>query len=164
MKKWIRAIRHPYKKLRPGIDFVCEQHFEEDCLSRFYETKMPDGTIHRIKRGRILLKSDAVPSIFPFSTRCLPIKKQNRKSPRKRNVRTKSPDIVDHVPVECTIDNHEMSFDDLKCKLKTLPLPSEQWFFSCVDNSLVLGKLNSDLDIGKKIVVTEDLTLKVMYS
>lgn len=50
--------------LRPGIDTVCQKHFSDDNLIKYFESIMPDGSIHKIERRVLKLKKDAVPSIF----------------------------------------------------------------------------------------------------
>lgn len=155
------AIHNSIKKLRPKIDYVCEQHFDEECLIRYFETKMPDGTIHRIKRDRVSLKSDAVPSIFPN----LPqnVKKKKKKAPCDQVLKSKNSNNFDNVSEEQAIYNTKPSFSDLECKLKTIPLPNEQWFFSRVGKSFVFGELSSNQNIGKEIVISEELTIQVIY-
>jgi len=65
--------------LSPEIDSLCEKHFDETYLNRYFETKLPVGSINQIKRDRIILKNNAVPSIFPdlpkYLTRNGPIEK-----------------------------------------------------------------------------------------
>lgn len=43
---------------------VCELHFADDQIERFFVTKLTDGTINKIERVRPILKSGAVPTIF----------------------------------------------------------------------------------------------------
>lgn len=146
LEKWAIAIGRWDKVLQPNIHFVCERHFEEHCLYRYCEIVLPDGMICRVKRSRTVLKSNAVPSIFPYST----MEKQYGKS--------------SHLTEERTIVYREMSFGELKYKLTSLPLPNERWFLASVDQSMVLFKVNSDQDIEKEVVISEDLTLNVMDS
>lgn len=45
-------------------DRVCSNHFSENDVIKFFETRLPDGTINRIPRDRAKLKDGAVPYIF----------------------------------------------------------------------------------------------------
>lgn len=65
LEKRVKAIPRADWELRPGIDSVCEKHFDETYLNRYFETKLPDSSINQIKRDKIKLKNNAIPSIFP---------------------------------------------------------------------------------------------------
>ncbi|XP_065202890.1 uncharacterized protein LOC135833158 [Planococcus citri] len=80
-KKWQRKIPRNGFKL---TDKVCEIHFKEDEIIRFYETKLTDGTIHRIERDNPRLKPGAVPSIFPNLPKYLSFEVKQRKPPKER--------------------------------------------------------------------------------
>lgn len=38
-----KAIPRADRELRPGIDSVCEKHFDESYFDRYFETKLPVG-------------------------------------------------------------------------------------------------------------------------
>jgi len=140
--------------LRPGIDCVCEKHFEETYISRYFETEMPDGSIHKIKRGKLLLKSNAIPSIFPDLPQYLTKKKQIKKPIAEQN------SCVNH-NISNTIDIISETYNNLQHELENMILPVG-WFFTSAHHSLVLGYLDSDLELIKKIVISNnDLYLKV---
>lgn len=40
---------------------VCEDHFHENDIERYYGTKLSDGTISKINKGRATLKPNAIP-------------------------------------------------------------------------------------------------------
>ncbi|XP_015922761.1 uncharacterized protein [Parasteatoda tepidariorum] len=61
---WKKAIPRADRMLRP-TDFVCELHFKKEEILKYFETKLPNGVIHRILRGRKGLVPGAIPSIFP---------------------------------------------------------------------------------------------------
>ena len=42
------------------LDYICEAYFCEEDIDSHFETKMPDGTINRIKKGRIRVKLNAI--------------------------------------------------------------------------------------------------------
>lgn len=154
MEKWAKAIRRTDRKLRPGIDCVCEKHFDETCLNRYYETKMLDGSINQIERGRLRLKNNAVPTIFPDSPQYLTRKKQKKKT-------MAGPNTYLNDNISNTINNITETFNNLHSLLKNMELP-DHWFFSFSHGSLVLGCLDSNIDLIKKIIISDnDLNLKV---
>ncbi|XP_046745996.1 uncharacterized protein LOC124411125 isoform X2 [Diprion similis] len=59
--KWNAALARDDRTLSVN-DSVCELHFHDSDVEKCYQTKMPDGTIHRIERGRYKLKLGAIPS------------------------------------------------------------------------------------------------------
>lgn len=63
LEKWNKAIQRYNKELKAG-DKICELHFKEDEIDRFYETLLPDGTVWRIERLKVALKNGVVPTIF----------------------------------------------------------------------------------------------------
>jgi len=158
LNEWTKAIPRSDRKLRPSIDSVCEIHFEENSLVRYFENKMPNGSIHRIRRDRLLLKKNAIPSIFPDLPQYLTTKKLIRNIPTKRKLCSK----------ELTISNETYNIADnfncLRDTLKNMELPNSQWFFSCAHNSLVLGYLDSNFELVKNIIISEnDLNVKVWF-
>jgi len=58
---------------------VCEKHFDETSLIKYFEIEMADGSIQKIERDRILLKENSVPSLFPDLPHYLSSKTKNRK-------------------------------------------------------------------------------------
>lgn len=142
--------------MRPGIDNVCEKHFDESEIERYFETNMPDGSVHRIKRERILLKKNAIPSIFPDLPQYMTSKKQIKKTPAERNVY-----FNDNILY--TIDTISETYKNLQDSLKNMTLPNE-WFFACAHSSLVLGYLDCNHEVVKKIIISSnDLNLKVWF-
>ncbi|CAH1715345.1 unnamed protein product [Aphis gossypii] len=144
---WAKAIQRTDKKLRPGIDSVCEKHFDETCVHRYFETKMADGSIHLIERGRLSLKKNAVPSRFPDLPQSLTMIEPINKTKLNN--------------ISSTIDNVSETYNNLKDTLINMKLPAE-WFFCCAHNSLVLGYLDSNHELVKKIIISSnDLNVKV---
>jgi len=155
LEKWAESIPRSDRKLRPGIDNVCEKHFDESQIERYFETKMPDGSVHLIERERILLKKNAIPSIFPDLPQYMTTKKQIRKTTAERNVYYFNNNILN------TIDTISETYNNLKDTLKNMALPNE-WFFSCAHSSLVLGYLDCNYEVVKKIIISSsDLNLKI---
>lgn len=143
------------RELRPGIDSVCEKHFDESYLDRYFETKLPGGSINQIERDRIRLKNDAIPSIFPDLPHYL-----NRKKPIERIIAEKK--ILFNDNISNTTDHISETFNHLRDILKNMALPDE-WFFTYLHRSLVLGNLDSNYELIKKIISNNDLNLKVWF-
>jgi len=140
--------------LRPGIDSVCEKHFDETYISRYFETEMPDGSVNRIERDRLLLKKNAIPSIFSDLPRYLTMNKPTKKKIVEQN-------ICSNENISGSIDNISEIYANLQNKLKNMKLPDD-WFFCYAYSSLVLGYLDSNHELIKKIIISnKDLHLKV---
>lgn len=147
LEKWTKAIQRTDRKLRPGIDSVCEKHFDETCVYRYFETKMPDGSINLIERGRLSLKKNAIPSIFPDLPRSLTMIKPIKKTKLNN--------------ISSTIENVSKTYNNLKDTLINMKLPAD-WFFCCAHESLVLGYLDSNHELVKKIIISSNnLNVKV---
>eukprot|EP00102_Acyrthosiphon_pisum_P011852 XP_008180763.1 PREDICTED: uncharacterized protein LOC103308705 isoform X1 [Acyrthosiphon pisum] len=161
LEKWVKAIPRADRELRPGIDSVCEKHFDETYLNRYFETKLPDGSINQIKRDRIILKNNAIPSIFPDLPQYL-----TKKRPIEKIIAEKKILFNNYIPnkiddISNTTDHVSETFNNLHDILKNMSLP-DGWFFTYLNRSLVLGNLDSNYELIKKIIVSNnDLNLKV---
>jgi len=51
LDKWNNAITWSNKMLRLGVDAVCEKHFAKDDIIKYYENKIPDGSIQKNWKG-----------------------------------------------------------------------------------------------------------------
>ncbi|KAH8021074.1 hypothetical protein HPB51_012358 [Rhipicephalus microplus] len=78
---WRRAVPRADKSL-DAKSALCELHFDEQFIERFY-THVINGETIQIPRGKPVLKSDAMPTIFPNVSACL-----SKKVPKKRTSRT----------------------------------------------------------------------------
>ncbi|XP_029347789.1 uncharacterized protein LOC107885227 isoform X1 [Acyrthosiphon pisum] len=161
LEKWVKAIPRADRELRPGIDSVCEKHFDETYLNRYFETKSPDGSINQIKRDRIILKNNAIPSIFPDLPQYLTKKRPIEKIIAEKKILFNNyiPNTIDDI--SNTTDHVSETFNNLHDILKNMSLP-DGWFFTYLNRSLVLGNLDSNYELIKKIIVSNnDLNLKV---
>jgi len=115
---------------------------------------MPDGSINRIERDRLLLKKNAIPSIFSDLPRYLTMNKPTKKKIVEQN-------ICSNENISGSIDNISEIYANLQNKLKNMKLPDD-WFFCYAYSSLVLGYLDSNHELIKKIIISnKDLHLKV---
>ncbi|XP_046405738.1 uncharacterized protein LOC124170810 [Ischnura elegans] len=85
LEKWRKAIPRKDKVLAI-TDRVRELHFSPNDIIRWYETRLPDGTIHKIERGIPLIKEGAVPLIFPNLPKYLSKESRTRKPPAERKL------------------------------------------------------------------------------
>ena len=87
-KRWVEKIKR--KKWKPLIHSkICSDHFDESCFVQDLTLMTAMG----LKPGRLLLKADAVPSIFSYSefegqqpSKCSKIKKGAYDKRRRREV------------------------------------------------------------------------------
>jgi len=113
--------------LRPGIDCVCEKHFDETYINRYFETKLPDGSINKIKRDRIILKNNAILSIFPDLPQYLTKKRPIEKIIAEKKILFNNyiPNTIDNI--SDTTDHVSETFNNLHDILKNMSLP-DGWF------------------------------------
>lgn len=64
---------------------MCELHFLDSDIERFYTTTVLDGSIFQMKRGTPKIKEDAIPSIFPSFPKYLNNSTKKRKLPTQRD-------------------------------------------------------------------------------
>ncbi|CAI6373515.1 unnamed protein product [Macrosiphum euphorbiae] len=131
LTQWIKAIPRSVRNLRPRIDCVCEKHFDETSLIKYFETKMADGSIKKIEKDRILLKENAVPSLFPDLPFYLSSKTKNGKQP-----------------------------DKIENQLKKTILP-DATFITKIKDDLIIGWLNNDNDTMFKKIIIYKSNLKI---
>ncbi|XP_050440024.1 uncharacterized protein LOC126845411 [Adelges cooleyi] len=164
LKKWALAIPRADKALTHNYG-VCEIHFMEECIERFFERILPDGTISKIERERPVLKTGSILTIFPnlpsyFTKNIKKRKALNEKlAPikRKNNGQEKctQPNIIpNHTPIV------PFSFEQLK-KLSSgdLKKPDGQWKYGVFETEIVFERCQ--LNSKRKIVIFENLTLKI---
>ncbi|CAN8004629.1 unnamed protein product [Ixodes hexagonus] len=84
---WSRSIPRGDTPLQPSWA-VCELHFDERFVQRFYEAHVIKGEIVQLKRERPALTQDAYPTVFPNLPSYL-----TKKLPRKRKERSESSDV-----------------------------------------------------------------------
>ncbi|KAG8196624.1 hypothetical protein JTE90_014181 [Oedothorax gibbosus] len=69
-------------------DFVCEKHFEPDCVEKTYR-HIINGEVVEVPRGKACLKPGSVPTIFPNLPPRFSKTTKKRKSPTKRHTNPK---------------------------------------------------------------------------
>nr|XP_042911894.1 uncharacterized protein LOC107446497 [Parasteatoda tepidariorum] len=132
---WKRSIPRADKKLR-NVDFVCAKHFKEDDIERFYETKMPDGSIFRLKRGMPRLKPSAIPCLFPDIPGHSSYKPKEFKSPKTKKKKLKKTRLTKTVSPSSLSPLKKQKFGKLKTSL------SEEETKQKKESSIQLGKEN----------------------
>ncbi|XP_030747264.1 uncharacterized protein LOC115875863 isoform X1 [Sitophilus oryzae] len=125
LQQWQRAIPRADKTLS-SKDVVCELHFLDEDIMTHYETKLADGTISRIKRGRPTLKQGSIPRIFPNLPSYLSNYKRKRKPPRVRVTVSNTKKIkdlpVNHVKNEAS----EPNFEEVSHEITNMPIDVEK--------------------------------------
>lgn len=162
---------------------VCSLHFVNEEILNFYETKMPDGSINKIKRGRPTLKKGAVPSIFPNLPSYLSSSRKRRKPPcertesvevkKKKNDPTIELEILNQIVEEKTSqqnhtedgENEKNShlFRCLKDNLEKILTPNGSWSGTFLPgrNEIVFAEWDETYTTKKKIILRYDMTYKV---
>ncbi|KAG0416364.1 hypothetical protein HPB47_006467 [Ixodes persulcatus] len=142
---------------------VCELHFEESCVERFYaDSHVINGEVVRLKRDRPVLKPDAIPTIFPnlpkYFTKKLPRKRKTRENPSTNPSTKKQHTDGDAGVDECTHPLRSEKLDDFDYT-SGVKLPSQKWTKLCFSDSVVFAcvKLNdvaSELSTEKLLLVS----------
>lgn len=131
---------------------MCENHFLETSLIKYFETEMADGSIQKIERDRIRLKENAVPSLFPG----LPHSRSTakiRKPPIQRLNTVYNNDETPNLNDSFNIVNEFDAFNNIVNQLKNTVLP-DTTFISTIKDDLIIGWFNNDTDmVFKKIVI-----------
>lgn len=153
MQKWRKAVPRADREMSCN-DRLCEKHFEESCLIRFYQHKMPDGSVVKIERGRTALIPGSIPTIFPNLPKYLsgpPTKKR------------KGPGLSPTDKKICFETNMpEESISSLIKDLDKIVRPSEGWIVVPHNNQMILCfKLNDNFQYERHLIVEQDFTLKV---
>lgn len=142
---------------------VCELHFEESCVERFYaDSHVINGEVVRLKRDRPVLKPDAIPTIFPnlpkYFTKKLPRKRKTRENPSTNPSTKKQQTDGDAGVDEFTHPLRSEKLDDFDYT-SGVKLPSQKWTKLCFSDSVVFAcvKLNdvaSELSTEKLLLVS----------
>jgi hypothetical protein len=142
---------------------------------------MPDGSVHRIEKGRPSLLPDAVPRIFPNLPQYLTKSPKQRKPPIARQVTeaslTEDPAlenvgqdnlnlladvaVCDFPMVPSSCGESEFTVQTLTESLKCIPLPSPSWTSALVGSSVVFLEVGTNYISQKSFVVAKDLSFKV---
>lgn len=174
MEKWKKAIPRADAELTKNSR-VCELHFHEDEIERFYVTKLVDGSISKIERKLPKLKSEAVPSQFPNLPSYLSKKQIKRKSPADRShqimqqkrIRSESCSQNADGSVSANDDDDvgsniaDVTFSDLVNCLHLILVPSTLWTVSATSEFIICAKWDSSYNPEKRVVVERDMNIKV---
>ncbi|XP_051172428.1 uncharacterized protein LOC127288809 [Leptopilina boulardi] len=142
---WSDAIAPHTTKLYTKNRKICELHFRAEDVEKDFVTKLKDGTIHKIPRGRPALKKDAVPVIFPI-IKSEPIKNDWEDFLLKFN------------------DSENNIYDIIKNHLDIIPLPSKLWsvFNNCTENFIAWIEICNDKKYSmKRVMLLPDLRIKI---
>lgn len=63
LEKWNKQLPINHRRMS-SKDSICEYHFEDRYIERYFVQKMNDGSVFKLKRIKPLLLPDAVPTIF----------------------------------------------------------------------------------------------------
>lgn len=105
--KWQNRIKRGDRMLKKN-DKVCSLHFQDEFILKTFDTLMPDGTVHSIKRDKYSLKKGAIPTLFPNSPAYLTSRIHFRKSPKIRSsIQPRK---------ECKVTNRSKYILDMYCR------------------------------------------------
>ncbi|XP_046395419.1 uncharacterized protein LOC124162805 isoform X2 [Ischnura elegans] len=149
-------------------DVVCEIHFKEDEIQRYYETLLANGEIHRLERTHPTLKKNAIPSIFPSL--------ENQSDKRKRGcpverlsvvLGTQDCDVGVMEPrPESEVKTELFDFQVLKEEAPNIVLPSDMWTVGVLKGNQVIFASWSEgetFEARKRVLVNAELQVKIFF-
>ncbi|XP_035213567.1 uncharacterized protein LOC118187451 [Stegodyphus dumicola] len=165
LKKWALAIRRGDKMITP-YDVVCELHFQKEDIRRFYETKLPDGTISRLKMGVPRLREDAIPSIFPYGSHNLKSSEKKKKrskglSSQKFVQTTKRKEVSNFNNTITIVSTSSYTFAALIDSLQSILKPNSLWTINFVGEFIICARWTLKYTCVKRIIIEKDMSLKV---
>lgn len=173
---WLRAIhRDDYSVSKNSR--VCIKHFDERYIIREESVTRPDGSILTVKRDRLKLRDDAVPTVFEnlptYLTKTLPTERKNpeeRKllAEQRLELKKKQEDQLDTVEsFECLIRNYKTKLDFNDENLYHKVFDNQLVFFkvALVDNQYpsIIHSLNITNDLGFYVVKNNILIKNEAY-
>jgi len=155
---WNKSIPRADRTLKMS-NYVCELHFQPECVDKTYSTVLSDGSLFTMDRGIPLLKSGSVPTIFPNLPKYLSHTIKKRKSPKKRSLSAQKRQKPNQFEPNRTSQNNfenvtiarelfstnetpliSFTFDDLKNGLKCLNLPNSSWAYCCTNSNIIFSR------------------------
>lgn len=154
---------------------VCEIHFQSECVDRTYKTVMPDGTLFVLERGRPLLKSGSIPTLFPNLPKYLSSTIKKRKPPMQRYSvpkKQKPTRLINKIKNQNTsigffetkneIPKTSLTFVDIKNGLKCLKMPNESWACCCTNSYIIFSRWK-EIQNDITVAIGLDLNIKVIF-
>ncbi|XP_054718217.1 uncharacterized protein LOC129227652 isoform X2 [Uloborus diversus] len=143
---------------------VCELHFDADSIEEFYETKMPDGTVHRIKRGRCRIKESAVPTIFPNSPKYLERLAQKIKALSCPDDIGNNSLVAEDCEQSTVPEPKKINFYELVSSVDIIVVPSVFWGITVHANVMICAKWakkEQNFCLERRVIIDEHLNVKV---
>lgn len=168
--KWKQAI--PLGTNIQNDDVICDVHFSSFDIETHYTHKLTDGTISRIERGIPLLKSTAVPCIFPsipVNLQSSPKSSKNEKLPSKKRLfdtsdseveRTTNTELVQLVEMDIEVTSF---FENVKQNLNKIDLPTLKWTKAYLPefNNLMFVQWNCFFQVEKQVIFHFNSSIQV---
>lgn len=172
LEKWKKAIGPSYREMTMK-DSVCQVHFDDDSIVRFYEHKLKDGTICRLERGLPCLKPGSIPSFSLEAKTSLDVNEESEfnsneeESEFNSNEESEFDLSIRKIKIEHSNEIlSDFNFNDVIWNQNEIELPSTLWGAS------VISEMNKRYFIVTKwfnqrperwVVIDEDLNSTVIF-
>lgn len=180
LHQWTQILKSLRKPLTENC-FVCEDHFDEDNIIRFYECQLKDGTIHRLQRGKSELRKNAI----PVATKILkPVDREINESNNQGSMDMHEENNLtqlctsnntcnidyphqDHQslnPQSSTIINDtstQFDFDTLLSSFSHVPLPSCEWAAIVSKNGNCVTFLTVSDNTFRRVQINDDMSVLI---
>ncbi|CAI6367885.1 unnamed protein product [Macrosiphum euphorbiae] len=145
-------------KLLSEKDYVCELHFEATSIIKYDEFNITEGVVEKLERTTPMLKTDAVPTIFPGLPKYLTTTIKKRPAPKLRLINPIKKEKIDE---NIVLDYEEKSETEYNIRIlhqeaSTIPLPGTMWGIHTSPGKTILAHLNLKLECDKTIVFTDN--------
>lgn len=157
LSAWSKAVGRNDKEMTKNHR-ICELHFRNEEILREYETLLPDGSVHKMKKGRPSLAANVVPSIFPLkSLPPNPVSDKSVLSNEKSETTQENEKIWDNIKAKC---NGENSFKILTEYCTVIPMP-KYWTVNQGNDFLAWINIDEKTLISKRVILFSNMTMKV---
>ncbi|XP_051169725.1 uncharacterized protein LOC127287050 [Leptopilina boulardi] len=138
---WSEAIRR-FDKTMNVTHKLCELHFKESDIDRYFECKLPNGNVDKILRDRPKLKEGAIPCVY------------------LENINKLYPEIA----VE-TVEDDINGFEGILKHIKNCTLPSDNWSVQVTKNNILWIRVMEDESFScRRVILGRDLEVKLTCS
>lgn len=158
------------KKPLTANSYVCEDHFQDADIIKWDETRLANGTVHRLERIIKKLKDGAIPIAVRKETSVVS-EEQFGNNPDCGTMDLDVPENVDSAveiqPIEipestATHNKPKLTFESLLKSYRNFKLPNERWAGIVDDEANTVTFLSVRKEILRRIKISEDLSIQIL--
>lgn len=159
------------KKSLTVNSYVCEDHFEDSDIIKWDETRLADGTVHRLERVINKLRDGAIPIAVNVKKSCsseqqidcdrtsVDLVHENVNSIEIENAQFKS---IENPQSTATVNRQKLTFEVLLKSYRNFKLPNEQWAGIVDGGGNSVTFLTVKDEILRRIRINDDFSTQVL--